>query len=130
MLQGFEGAIARQNTLLCTRLPSGYKSLLGAACPKPRCHNPPSPATAPGRPSRARKQTRKKASQDARHVAAVQVKARKKVERQQALERKDMKQQEARRKAHNAKQKEVSQLWQDEVFLGGYEVDLPIRSSQ
>ena len=93
-------------------------------------NNPPPPATAPGRPSRARKQTRKKASQEARDVTAVQVKARKKVERQEALVRKDMKQQEARMKARNSKRKEVSQLWQDEAFLRGYVVDLPIRSSQ
>ncbi len=33
-----------------------------------------------------------------------------------------------RPKAHKAKQKEVSQLWQDKEFLvaAGYEVDLPI----
>ena len=92
--------------------------------------NPPPPATAPGQPSHTPKQTQKKASQEARDVAVMQVKVRKKVERQEALERKDTKRQEARRKAHNAKQKEVSQLWQDEVFHGGFEVDLPFRSSQ
>ena len=65
-------------------------------------------------------------------MAAEQVKARKKVERQEAMERKDMKKGEAQRKAHDAKQKEVSQLWQDKEFLraAGYEVDLPTRSSQ
>jgi hypothetical protein len=46
--------------------------------------------------------------------------------------RNDTEKKEARRKTHNAKQKEVSQLWQDKEFLvaAGYEVDLPIRSSQ
>ena len=48
------------------------------------------------------------------------------------MEREEAEKKEARPKAYKAKQKEVSQLWQDKEFLvaAGYEVDLPIGGSQ
>ena len=68
----------------------------------PSSYNTPPPATAPGLPSQGRKQTREKGLQGTRDMAAEQVKARRKIERQEAMERMDMKG-EDRRKAHNAK---------------------------
>ena len=60
------------------------------------------------------------------------MRVRKKIEWQEAMEWKDEKKKKTQQKAHNLKKKEVSQLWLDKEFLkaAGYEVDLPIRSSQ